>query len=59
MGIPLTCGSRAALKHYDKALYALVTVDSSLLTYVDKALALDPSMVLVRCLLVSLHLITE
>lgn len=55
MGIPVTCGSRAALKQYDKALYALVTVDPSLLTYAGRALALDPSMVLVSCLLVSLH----
>eukprot|EP00731_Ephydatia_muelleri_P026047 Em0018g147a len=51
MGIPVTCGSRAALKQYDKALYALVTVDPSLLTYAGRALALDPSMVLVSCLL--------
>ena len=53
MGLPVTCKSDAALVQYDKALYALMTLDVNMLSCANKTLELDPSMVLVSCLLVS------
>lgn len=53
MGLPMTCANDAALVQYDKALYALTTLDLNMLHYANRALELDRSMVLVSCLLVS------
>eukprot|EP00731_Ephydatia_muelleri_P026049 Em0018g149a len=51
MGLPMTCANDAALVQYDKALYALTTLDLNMLHYANRALELDRSMVLVSCLL--------
>ena len=53
MGLPMTCANDAALVQYDKALYALTTLDQNMLHCANRALEQDHSMVLVSCLLVS------
>lgn len=53
MGLPLTCSSDLALDMYDKAIYALTTLDTRLLRYANKALELDRSLVLANCMMVS------
>ena len=55
MGLPLTCASEEALELYHKALLALASVRESPVPYANKALELDPTLILEHCMLVRVN----
>ena len=53
MGLIVTCTDDAALSMYDRALCALLRLNTKLFSYTQKALELDGSFVMVHCIVVS------
>ena len=59
MGLPLTCASEEALELHNKALLAYVSLRESPAPYANKALELDPTLILAHCLLVRMQILSS
>eukprot|EP00731_Ephydatia_muelleri_P026050 Em0018g150a len=57
MGLIVTCKDDAALSMYDRALCALLRLNTKLFSYTQKALELDGSFVMVHCIVAGIYLI--